>query len=486
RRGRPPVAAVGVRAVLRGAPPPAGGYGAPPGGFGYGGGPPGGAPKPAPSGPSRAAAAFKVLFFGVLFAGSIFGGVYGTAYQGYPNAFGGGLLAGFCAWGLVSGLAGVAGKRLSWAAVAGTVAVATLLCTAAGPTVSTAGRQREADRVYADLVDDDKPYASAWRIRYGSKYEPQFREPAWFGHYTRARVREAIDDKLAVTLRELMTEIDAYDAEDDETAELLVDARKDAEKAFEKIYATATAKMFAAVGDGKREFPVDPALRSAFATLLQGLTSSPDAFVHVAFVNQAQLDAPAGTDNVLRQMRRHPDAMASYPKGDAPVIEPGQAFSSAFDDRRRQTFITAMNESFHKVFDGDGLFTLVPLADDDDRKGKLVFEVSSTIARTDDFFFYEKGVGQGIKRFAGFLFAIEVEWGFRILDREGKALYAPEHIRTQPAESVRVRNRDSDPTWSMYSIMMDSAYYNYARRTVGSFGLEPPPEKKAFSYEGPI
>ena len=29
---------------------------------------------------------------------------------------------------------------------------------------------------------------------------------------------------------------------------------------------------------------------------------------------------------------------------------------------------------------------------------------------------------------------------------------------------------------------MDSAYYNYSREVVGSFGLEPPASKTVFSY----
>ena len=42
----------------------------------------------------------------------------------------------------------------------------------------------------------------------------------------------------------------------------------------------------------------------------------------------------------------------------------------------------------------------------------------------------------------------------------------------------------SDPNWAMYSIMMDSAYYNYARQITGQFGLAPPPVKQVFTYVG--
>ena len=38
------------------------------------------------------------------------------------------------------------------------------------------------------------------------------------------------------------------------------------------------------------------------------------------------------------------------------------------------------------------------------------------------------------------------------------------------------------PEWGVYSILMDSAYYNYSREVVGRFGLKPPVEKAVFSY----
>lgn len=427
----------------------------------------------------------KLLMFGILLLGCLVG-VYAAAYKGYGTAFFVGLFAGLSAWGVASGAAGLAKKELSWAVVGGIVGVVTLLCVAAGPSISASARQSKADDVFAKLREDGETNPERWNLRYSEKYEEAFLKPEWFGHYTLARVRKAVDEKQAVDLRNLMKEIDDHDGDDDDTKELLEEARHDAEKAFSKIYDEATAKMFKAVGSKKREFPVDPALRGAFATMLQGLSSSTDANVYVAFVNEAKLDPPEGTDKLLKQMQRHPDARAAFPKGNAPVISEGKAFSTEFDNKRRQTFITAMNESFHQVFESDGLFTLVPLKEGDDRDGKLIFEVSSTIFRIKDFFFYDKTGTDGIKRFAGFLFAIEVDWGFRILDRKGKVLYAPKHLRSSPAESLSVRRKQGDPTWSMYSVMMDSAYYNYARRVVGNFGLTPPPVKKAFSYSGPI
>ena len=36
----------------------------------------------------------------------------------------------------------------------------------------------------------------------------------------------------------------------------------------------------------------------------------------------------------------------------------------------------------------------------------------------------------------------------------------------------------------MYSVLMDSAYYNYSRQVTGMFGLVPPPKKTTFAYRG--
>jgi hypothetical protein len=41
----------------------------------------------------------------------------------------------------------------------------------------------------------------------------------------------------------------------------------------------------------------------------------------------------------------------------------------------------------------------------------------------------------------------------------------------------------TDPSWAIYSVLMDSAYYNYARAITGKFGLVPPPVKAVFRYQ---
>src|SRR4030095_5822786 len=147
-------------------------------------------------------------------------------------------------------------------------------------------------------------------------------------------------------------------------------------------------------------FPVDPELRGAFATLLSDLSQSADSNVYVAFVNVAKLDAPEGTDKQLALMRSDSQVRGQFPSGDAPVIGGGQAFSSSYDNRRRQTFISAMSESFGKVFDDASLLSLVPLEEKADRKNKIIFEVSSNIRRTPEFYVYTRTVG-ATKQVAG-------------------------------------------------------------------------------------
>lgn len=147
--------------------------------------------------------------------------------------------------------------------------------------------------------------------------------------------------------------------------------------------------------------------------------------------------------------------------------------------------MTVLAESFRQVFDDTNLFTLVPLAKQDDRKNKLVFEVTSTIYRRPSFFEYTK-TNNGVESIAGLLFAIEVEWSFRILDRKGKVIYAPAPSRSLPASNVSIESGDDDPDWAVYSVLMDSTYYNYSRSLTGSFGLEPPVEKTAFRYQTPL
>ncbi len=416
---------------------------------------------------------FMALVF--VFSLAIYG-FHGSAVSGLV-----GLFLGVSMAGLVSGGAGLAKKQLSWPVFLGVAAVFAIVATFAGPPIGNAWGKSDEKGKYEKLVSamkSDSFDPERWKYDYTTKVDDKFQRPEWFGQYMVARVKRAKNDDKPGDLRLIMTEIDEKKDDLDGKAEkLCAKARKDASAAFKEYYDKAQKVLYADVS-GQREFPVDPDLRRAFSTMLDDLATASHGEVYVAFVNSTELAPPPGDAALLEQMRR--GAQAQYPGRPTPVIDQGQAFSPAYDNARRETFIAAMSESFRQVFSSEGLLTLVPLPKDDARKGKIVLEVSSRIIRVNDYFTFTKS---GL--FAGFLFAIEVEWGFKIYDREGKVIYAPPLQRSKPADNVKVSSGPSDPDWSMYSVMMDSAYYNYAREMTGRFGLTPPPVKQVFSYTPP-
>jgi hypothetical protein len=440
-------------------------------------------PDPGPSPASGivkiAAGAFAGLFLVVMYLQQ--------SHAGYGIAFGLALVLGVAIRGIAVGGANVVKKKIPLLPSLGIALGVAVLGALAGPTLSEAFCRSDEESTWekvTGLESGSSFRAETWKTEYEEKVDPKFRRPEWKGRFMLARVKDAVRDKRQADLRDILREISAVPAGEQA---LYTAARDEAAKAFRSYYDQAKGKMFAAPsgGSGKpREFPVDENLRRAFVELFDDLARSPDANVYVAFANAVKLDAPKGTDVELAFMRRQPDALAAFPKGDAPVIQPGQAFSPAFDTRRRQTFMTALAESFGQVFDAE-LLTLVPLEAGADRTGKIVFEVSSAISRTNDFYVYtntDDATGQ--KQFIGFLFGIYVDWSFRIVDRSGKALYEPKPTRSHPADNIRVERGDNDPEYAMYSVMMDSAYYNYSREITGKFGLTPPPIRESFAYQG--
>ena len=102
------------------------------------------------------------------------------------------------------------------------------------------------------------------------------------------------------------------------------------------------------------------------------------------------------------------------------------------------------------------------------------------------FFFWERELAEapGTTRVAGLLFGIAVDWKFEVYGTDGTKLYAQPLVRTEPAGNVSVSTQPGDPDWGMYSVLMDSAYYNYSRQVTGMFGLIPPPERTVFAYSG--
>jgi hypothetical protein len=401
------------------------------------------------------------------------------------HGFGGSALAAAvvagCLLALITGIASISERKFPAAVVFGIPGALWLVLTGAGPTAShsfcvsdEASRWEELTAAENDASFDPE----RWREHYGDIVDDKYQRADWRDHWMSARVAEAVRADSAAQLRDLLVEMDAVS-----DATTYAGARVKATEAFTAYYDAAKARLYAPAASGEqREFEVDAQLRQAFATVLADLATAPNANVYVAFDNAATLDPPEGTADSLALYNADPEVAAAFPSG-APVLEAGDAFSAAYDKRRRGTFLAAMSESFGRVFEAD-LLSLVPLDPGAPTAGKIVIEVSSRIAREPEFFLWDKDDGTGTKRLAGLLFGVSVRWEVRVLGRGGEVLYAPEPTLTRPASEVSASTGPGDPNWAMYSIMMDSAYENYAREITGRFGLTPPPVKQVFTYVG--
>jgi hypothetical protein len=413
---------------------------------------------------------------GAILGFSLFMGWLFTSYKGFGTAGGFAVFLAGAVWLLVFGIAKQAKKQLPMAAHIGILAGVAILFTALGPTVGTAVIKSRESTAFEKL-SKESTYSAQWKTEYEDQIPEEYRRKEWRLEWMKARVREGKQAKSAGDLRTIANE--CADAKD---SELLDEAREEAVKALSEMYEAGKTRMFAAPKSGAApEFPVDNSLREAFGAVLTDLSRARDANVYVAFENSANMDPPKDFDKLIKEIQSDPAVLVDFPKRNAPVIDAGSAFSPSFDKKRRGTFLAAMTESFGQVFDGQ-LLTLVPLEKGQDRKGKLVIEVSSRIVRENDVFLYTSS-DTGVKKLVGFLFSFQVEWNFQLLDRNGKVLYKASPAVSKPSDA-KFDTGPGDPNWAPYSIMMDSAYYNYSREVTGRFGLVPPPRKEFFVYSG--
>jgi hypothetical protein len=232
-------------------------------------------------------------------------------------------------------------------------------------------------------------------------------------------------------------------------------------KGLADAYAKALAQLQqrTATGPARREFPEDPQMRAAFAAVLARLAQSEDDYVYLDFASDNQLATPA-----------------TQPAADSREIPPGDAFSPERDSRRRSAFASAMTDSLTTAFKDDTVMRITSLSPGDDRKGKVIFDVKCTPHRVRGGFTLTVGGKE-----AGTLFNFDVDWQFSVIDADGKVL-AQNHSRSNPAGSIRFSTRRSDPDWAPYSVLMDSAYYNYCREITGRLGLIPPAIKESFTF----
>jgi hypothetical protein len=286
--------------------------------------------------------------------------------------------------------------------------------------------------------------------------------------------QDAVRKKDAKELREVVRLVDEHHGNDPRFAE----AREIARKGLEDLFKDATEQLKAppAAKPGPEDLVPDEELRTAFLHVIEDLGAGTDGVVYVAFHNEAKLDPPEGDDVILLLKRSIKEVKDAFPNGDAPVVSQGKAFDAEFDRKRRDTFFKAMEEAFERVFKQKGLLTLVPLADSADRTGKIVFDVSSKAGREASYYTYTQE-----DKVAGLLFSVKVDWEFAVFDRQGKELYRRK-TASNPALNLKYRSTAKDPTWAPYSVMMDSAYYNYCRDVTARFGLTPPEERTEFSF----
>ncbi len=413
--------------------------------------------------------AFGILFFTVAWLQQ--------AHHGFGAAALAALFVAGALLAVIWGIAALAKRKLPIAAIVAIMGVPIAALTAAGPSTSHAFCVADEARRWDELTaaENDATFdPNRWRDDYAGLVDDKYQRAQWRDRWMSARVAQAKRRDAAAELRGLIKEID--DASD---PSVYAGARAKAVAAFEEYYDAAKARLYAPAAGG-REFEVDAQLREAFAVVLHDLATAPNANVYVAFTNTADMQPPPETEASLQLYNADPEVARAFPSG-APVLDAGDAFSPAYDRRRRGTFLSAMSESFGRVFESN-LLELVPLEAGDSHAGKIVIEVSSKIAREADFFLWDKDDGAGNKHLAGLLFAVSVTWEVRVIGRDGKVLYAPPPLSTRPASEVSASTSPTDPDWAMYSIMMDSAYYNYARQITGRFGLEPPPVKQVFTY----
>lgn len=394
------------------------------------------------------------------------------SYSGFVGSFFASLFVAGTVWLFVFGVARVSGKKLPSMAHVGILAGITVICTAIGPSTSNA-YQRSSEETAWKKVSKETSRSTDF-TQYETSVPAEFRRPTWRNAFFLAKVREV--KMSAKGLRDVLQSIAA-----EPNPERVEEAKTTATKALASLYDSGKARLYAPPKSGATpEFEVDESLRRGFGVLLAQLAAGSDPNVYVAFTSTSDLDPPKGTKEAQALYASAPKVKAAFPKGNVPVIEAGPAFTPQYDQRRRSTFLTAMSGSFATVFDAE-LLTLVPLEKNADRKGKLVIEVSSKITREPSFFIYSE-TSETSEKVAGLLFAINVEWQFRILDRDGKVLYEAPLEASQSASKVHVDSGENDPQWAMYSVMMDSAYYNYCREVTGKFGFTPPPVQETFKY----
>lgn len=472
-----------------GAPYPVGAYGPPPG-------------VPVnfrrPSGPNPGIGFLKI-FFGLGFVVIGAAAMVSEGHKGMGEAAPFGFMAGLGLAMIVAGGMNMARKKLGFAKWAAVVVVLSVIATGFSPTLSDMKYKAQEEEEFEAGMK--WPSTAHWKYQYFEEYRlpsKYWRDEAR-AEFAFQYAKETSEGKDAAKIRKAlkcmnfvisgqtnpptgMFEYDMTEMVGAKPLDRVKEGRQLCVQALKKLYDEASTKLKQPAAKPKEgEVKVDEKLRAAFIGLLAELADAEDSVVYVLFSNDAKLDKPKGGDDLKSYWEVEDDTvMAAKKAGGYKIIDPGEAFSPRFDGARRKVCLDALREAFRAVFSAD-LLTLQALEVGADRKGKIVLEISSLIVRQPNHYKYTNNAGTPQETLIGMLFAINVEWTFKLLNRAGAEQYANAE-KSNPAGSVRISRQTTDPEWAAYSIMMDSAYYNYSRKVAGAFGLKPPAEKTVFSY----
>jgi len=441
---------------------------------------PAGAPYPVRTGPSKGVGLLKVLL-GLCLSLSFAGALVAIGHEGLVAGAILGVLMGLGLRWIVTGGANLAGKNIPVLPSLAFIVVGGVLGAVGGPASSAAYWQSYEKSKWDEMVSYNTGYVSLWQwdAEYFDMIPPKFQRDEAPGMRKFVEVKSSIQNSNLVEVRAHVYDIQVNHKDEPHYAAALDLAAGELKRKYDEVL----AKLAKPGGDtaGAGEFPVDEDLRKAFTEVLTDLARAPTADVHVVFKNSSDFAPPDGDEYGLRAEAEYVKKTLKLPVTDPPYVIPqGAAFSPAYDKARRASFMSVSSEAFRQVFDAN-LLSLTALEDGVSREGKFVLEVSAHTWREPSYYHYTSPQLDGSKVLKGFAFSIQVNWELKLFGRTGKLMYETT-LTSGPVDNLTMQPKPSDPEWAIYSILMDSAYYNYTRIFVGSFGIAPPEPKREFAY----
>jgi hypothetical protein len=197
--------------------------------------------------------------------------------------------------------------------------------------------------------------------------------------------------------------------------------------------------------------------------------------IYIEFSDEVNLMPPAEADDESWKLLSGGDS-------DVKLLDAAPAFVAQRNAARRVAFARAMLLSFQEVL--GGLVTFEALPPDAARAGKPVMRVHCATRRGSEYYLQRSrpAFASGDGKLAGVLYELVVNWKLELFDEAGKPLYTRQ-AESRPAESFQFNMQEGAPQWAPYSVMMDSAYYNYVRELLEASGLPTPFERSTFQFD---